>query len=122
MKIAIKFGDNDFHSTWFPIMETLKSAYDYNGELPQTKEELLIIINNLSCGFYLAFQNQFKYNDEKNLEISHTKKYLILTEEELLLNDEVDNYLKSLEPFGGIDNSSTFILDTELYNNNVYVI
>ena len=120
MKIAIKFGDNDFHSTWYPVMETLKQAFDYNGSLPQTKEKLLIIINKISYGFYLAFQNQFMYNGELELRESSTKDYLIIDEGKLLLNEEVDQYLESLAPYGGYDNSSTFILDTELYNNNVY--
>lgn len=122
MKIAIRFGDNDFYSTWNNVMETLQVAYDTYGELPSTKEKLLLMINNVSYGFYLLFQNQFKYHEEAELKVSSTKEYLIMTENELLLNEEVDEYLESLIPFGGIDNSSTFILDTDLHNNNVYCV
>jgi len=122
MKIAIKFGDNDFHSTFNPIMDTLYAAFLYHGGLPENKKKLLIMINSISYGFYLLFQNQFEYNGEISGEVSSTKDYLILTEKKLLLNEEVDEYLKSLEPYGGGDNSSTFILDTSLYNNNIYCV
>jgi hypothetical protein len=112
MKIAIKFGDNDFIKTFDPIMDTLHKAYLYREELPTSKEHLLKIINNLSFSYYLLFQSRGYLETEKN--------YLQLDKSKLLLNEEVDDYLNSLE--SGYDNSSTFILDTELYNNNVYIV
>jgi hypothetical protein len=112
MKIAIRFGDNDFYNTFKPLMENLYLAYQYNKTLPTNKESLLHTINNLSYGFYLSFQ--------QGHESESTKDYLIIDEKKLLLNEEVDLYLKECEEFG--DNSSTFILDTELFNSNVYVI
>lgn len=112
MKIAIKFGDNDFIKTFDPIMDTLFTAYQWREQLPTNKKELLKIINNISFGFYLLFQSREYMEAEK--------QYLQLDESKLLLNEEVDEYLSSLE--SGYDNSSTFILDTELYNNNVYIV
>jgi len=121
MKIAIKFGDNDFINTFNPLMETLFKAWEYNGSLPNNKEQLLILINSLSFGFYMAFQNNFEY-DNLNDGNEYTRNYLQINESKLLLNDEVDSYLESLTPYGGYDNTSTFILDTSLYSNNVYCV
>lgn len=113
MKIAIKFGDNDFIKTFEPIMDTLHKAFLYREELPTSKENLLKIINNMSLSYYLLFQSRGYLETEKT--------YLQLDESKLLI-DEVNSYLNSLVNYGGFDNSSTFILDTELYNNNVYII
>jgi hypothetical protein len=111
MKIAIKFGDNDFINTFHPLMETLYRAYEHSGELPQTKTELLRVINLLVMGHYLLFQNAYYMEADK--------EYLTVTEDQLLLNEEVDEYLKVWKDG---DNSSTFIIDTEVFNNNVFII
>lgn len=114
MKIAIKFGDNDFINTFNPLMTLLFEAFKHTERLPTDKKVLLRLINNISFTFYMLFQSR-NY-------MSEDKEYLQLDETMLLLNEEVDEYLKSLEDYGGFDDSSTFILDTELYNNNVYIV
>lgn len=117
MKIAIRFGDNDFHGTFRNLLQTILNAYEYNERVP-TKEQMLVLINKLAYGHYLLFQNQFEYNDEANMEESHTKEYLEIPMSKLLYNEEVDEYLK--ENYD--DNSETFILDTTLYSNQIYSI
>ena len=118
MKIAIKFGDNDFINTFSPLMDTLFKSYVYHNSLPDNKPQLLKLINSVSFGFYMMFQNRFEY-DNLNDENEHTRKYLQIDENKLLLNEEVDAYLAEV---GAGDNYSTFIIDTDLYNNNVYII
>lgn len=120
MKIAIKFGDNDFYNCFTGVLKTLYEAYKWQDKLPEDKEKLCKIINEISYGCYLAFQNQFSYNDEKSGEFcERTKLYLQIKPEQILLNEEVDAYLAS----DAFMNSETFILDTFLDypgNNPIY--
>jgi len=114
MKIAIKFGDNDFINTFHPLMNLLFEAFKHTGKLPTDKKVLLRIINSISFSFYILFQNSDYMKADK--------AYLQIDESMLLLNEEVDQYLNSLVDYNMQDNYSTFILDTELYNNNVYIV
>ena len=120
MKIAIKFGDNDFYNCFTGVLKTLLEAYKWTDKLPTDKEKLCMIINEISYGCYLLFQNQFSYNDEKTGELcQRTKQYLMISPNQILVNEEVDAYLKS----DAFMNSETFILDTDLDypgNNPVY--
>lgn len=120
MKIAIKFGDNDFYNCFTGVLTTLLAAYKWNESLPTDKEKLCKIINEISYGCYLAFQNQFNYNEEKTGQLcQRTKEYLQIKPTQILLNEEVDAYLKS----DAFMNSETFILDTDLDypgNNPIY--
>lgn len=121
MKIAIKFGDNDFHSTFRAVLEVLHSSFKYNGSLPMDKEKLCFMINTLSPILYLTHQNTYAYNGlekvtnasktEENEEYQNTKKYLQITPDRILLNNEVTEYCKEV---GFSDNSETYILDTDL--------
>jgi hypothetical protein len=120
MKIAIKFGDNDFGNTFKPVLEVLNSAYKYSNVLPFDKEKLCFIINSLSPILYITHQNQYEYNGleevvdgsetTNNTEFIKTKTYLKIKPKDILLNEEVDKYLKEVK----CDNSETYILDTDL--------
>lgn len=127
IKIAIKFGDNDFGNTFYAVLKFLHEAFKHTGHLPTDKKKLQWLINSLSPIIYVSHQNQWEYNGleeaegdttDTNKEFLHTKKYLIkgVRLEDILVNEEVDDYIKSTD----WDNSETFILDTHLYNNNVY--
>lgn len=110
MKIAIIFGDNDYHSTFRGVLYALHGAYKYN--LGSHKEDnfndkdyVLDMINELSLGCNIAWQNS--HNPDKN--------YLKITEDRLLLNEEVDKYLQE----NSDNNYATYVLDTDLdYENN----
>jgi len=125
MKIAIKFGDNDFYNTFIPLLEVLNRAYQWNDKLPEDKNKLCFIINQLSINMYLLFQNQYEYNGMENVvdglktdendEWIHIKDYFKITPENILLNDEVDKYLSETK----WDNSDTYLLDTEVYKDGV---
>jgi hypothetical protein len=120
MKIAIKFGDNDFYNCFTGVLKTLLEAYKWNDRLPIKKAELCKAINEISYGCYLLFQNQFSYNEEKSGELcQRTKDYLQIKPSQILINEEVDAYIKS----DAFMNSETFILDTDLDyegNNPIY--
>ncbi len=128
-KIAIKFGDNDFGNTFRAVLVFLYDAYKYD-KLPEDKEKLCWLINNLSPIAYVSNQNQWVYNGLQNIkadetttnsEFLRTKQYLQITTKQILLNEEVDKYIKSLGK-DAWDNSETFILDTSLFSNNIYSI
>lgn len=120
MKIAIKYGDNDFYNCFTGVLKTILEAYKWQGGMVLDKARLCIIINEISYGCYLLFQNQFSYNEEKSGEINkRTKDYLQIKPSQILINEEVKAYLESDE----FMNSETFILDTDLDyegNNPVY--
>ena len=129
MKIAIKFGDNDFHATFLGVLKTLLEIWEYRRgshyELTTDKPALVEMINELSLGHYLARQltkSHFGHNvtptEQKRTEhIEHIRKYLKITEEKLMVDGEVDRYLKDTLENNNF-NSSTFILDTDLDHEN----
>lgn len=115
MKIALVFGDNDFWKTQYNLMKTLNDAFQWN-ELPDlNKEEICFIINELSMGFYLLFQcrdiSEVIQNSEKQKDY---KDYLFIKPSDVLIDDEVDEYIKE-----NCGNSSTNIIDTDIYTNGV---
>ena len=119
MKIAIKFGDNDFYNCFTGVLKTVLEAYKWQGGMVLDKARFCMIINEISYGCYLLFQNQFSYNEEKTGNIcQRTKDYLKIKPEQILINEEVDAYLAS----DAFMNSETFILDTDLdFENNTPV-
>lgn len=116
MKIAIKFGDNDFYNCFYGVLETIKNARKWNEKVTEDKELLCKIINEISYGTYLLYQNSFEYNEEKSGELcERTRKYLQITPDQILLNEEVTEYLKESD----WDNSETYIFNSDLdYENN----
>lgn len=126
MKIAIKFGDNDFYKTFIPVLKILFLAFQENNRLTIDKNRLCWLINSLSPTTYVAVQNHWEYNGlelavdtETNKEYTSIRQYLHIKPENLLINEEVDALLQNNDVFF---NSEIFILDTSLYNNNVYAI
>lgn len=102
MKIAIKFGDNDFGNCFLGVLQTLLNAYRHTETLPTDKNVLCDIINGLSSSCYLLFQDD-------NLR-DKTKEHIQIKPSQLLINEEVEEYLKITT----WNNSETFILDTDL--------
>lgn len=119
MKIAIKFGDNDFYNCFYGVLETIKNAKKWNDRVTENKEELCKIINEISYGLYLLYQNSFEYNEEKSGELcNRTKVYLQITPDQILINEEVVKYLEEVE----WDNSQTFVFDSDLdFENNTAI-
>jgi hypothetical protein len=120
-KIAIRFCDNDFYFNFRGVLENLANAALEGKGLNITKEQLCFLINQLSLPMYIVFQNTFKYNNLAKDYTGHfkqIKKYLQITEEKLLINEEVDNFLIKTH----WDNAETFILDLTLYANQIYYL
>lgn len=127
-KIAIKFGDNDFHSTFKGVLAMLFDAFKYQGELPEDKQKLCFIINKLSPIAYITHQNTWEYNGlenatgfttEQNEEYTRIEKYLQITPDRILLNKEVDKLIEEGNEIHCF-NCEIFVLDTSLFCNNIY--
>lgn len=109
MLIAIRFGDNDFHKTFMGLMETLNNVVNTrqkNGEdLPEDKERLLEIVNELTYGMYLAFQKR-----DSSPAGNKLRSYLQVRPYQLFLGEEVEAaVIKEMESPDG----SFFYLNTE---------
>lgn len=115
MKLAIRFGDNDFYNTFIPLLQSINSAFHNSDNFPEDKTSLLRFVNELSFPFYLLAQNQLKYNASEE-ELKRMKKYLEISEEQLLLDKEIDEYLKEDIHYNG----ELYLLDTS--NNYVWCL
>lgn len=120
MKIAITIRDNDFWSTFTAVLSIINESYKHRSgchdELDVTnKEALMEIIDELSYGCYLVYQN--------GSPSESTREYLKLKLRKmsfpaLYVNEEVDKLIKEGGPNGWF-NGDVFILDTDLdYPNN----
>lgn len=118
MKLAIKFGDNDFTSTFEGVLKAFNEAYIHNEgshkELDYTnKKNIAYIINNMSYAFFLMRQHKIPHFP---ITAQNTINYLQITEEQIYVDDEVDTLLYKT---GNNRNYEIFILDTDLnYDNN----
>ena len=121
MKIAIRFGDNDFHSTFFGVLKTINEGLKYNSgcydELKieaneQIRETLTIIINELSLGCYLSWQhgNRIITDDKRK----YYKEYLTITKNLVYINEEVDSFMSEHSDHNG----AFFVLDSNLDHKN----
>lgn len=114
MKILIDFHDNDFQRTFEGILEIIRLANNEkicqtDTELNLTKEQWCEVINKISYGMYLLYQNLFEYENDS------TEKYLKITTDRIYLNEEVDKFIQD----GRGGNYSTFVYDSTLdYENN----
>lgn len=114
MKIAIKFGDNDFYYAFTGVLHILKNTLEADKRTSSiselSKEKLAIIINEISYGAYLLYQNLFEYNEEKEGKVcKRCKEYLQITADQILIGNEVDKFYAEVE---GWDNGETYTLNT----------
>lgn len=105
-KIAIVFGDNDFVNTFMPIMEILSDAWAHSEpKFFDDKKKVCEAINLISEGCYLLFQKgDYTERDE------HIREYLKVHPGNVLLNEEVDDYIYRNMKTNNFNNS-TFIVD-----------
>lgn len=109
MKIAIKFHDSDFTNTFLGVLEVIKKS-----NLPLNKEQLCEIINEISYGVYLVYQEGFEYEDRY-----HIKNYLRIETKNILLHGEVDDYLRETEE---IDIPDVFCIYDDTYSSDPYEV
>ncbi len=107
MKIAIRFGDNDF---WLTFIETLKLFNNYIKTTMKTpsKEEVVEFLNNNLTSVYWVKQNKYEYNLDWDAE-----SYLKIKRSQVFFDDEADYIIET-----DFLNGEIFILDTE--TNRVY--
>lgn len=91
MKLVLTFYDRGFFHTFEAVVETLALVYKEWGwkhrELPNDKKYLCEIINGLLYPSYLLHQHDVNENYGYNTE--SLKEYLIIGEENILLNNEI---------------------------------
>lgn len=112
-KLAIKFRDNDFYYTFMPLLDILSESpwFDSNFDVP--KECWVEMINKLSAATYPLFQSRpdmvayGHYTLEEELKrFLEEKKYIKISSDQILLGDEVDEYLSKVDWANG----ETFIV------------
>lgn len=115
MKLMICFHDNDFGNTFRGVLVTLVSALVWDKRIELfTKEQWLSVINEISFGSYILWQNGFRYkNSEDHYE--HIREYLKISEKDLLMNEEVDSFMAEN---GEWQNGESFVLDLELWKSS----
>lgn len=124
-KIAIKFGDNDFINTFTGVLNVLFLSFKYHGSLPEDKKKLCFLINSLAPTMYMIHQlhdvNQAIDSAMNDESLKKTSTYITskVTPDRILVNKEVDEYVKSENV---CFNSEVFILDTTLNSNNIYTL
>lgn len=116
-KIAITFGDNDFY---YLFEDTFKMFFKSKmlKDLGTNKYRISFILSHLLPISYLMNQNCFTYNglnligidepiDSDDKGFNNMNNYFKLRTEQILLNEEVDEYIKNND----WDNGETFIYD-----------
>lgn len=93
-KLGIRFSDNDFYNTLHGFFQTFHDGITWNrhdlaGKL--TKARIVDLYNSLIPGIYLLFQNGYR-------DIGHEfdPTYLKITELNVYLDEEVDDYVEEL--------------------------
>lgn len=129
-KIAILFHDNDFYYTFSGVLKALLAVWQMTDYLPKDKKQLTVLINALAAPMYLANQNCWQYNGldkinpEDTLESDeylHIKKWVTITPDKILIDEEVDDMINTGESDGRFFfNGEYFVLDTTFYSDQVY--
>lgn len=105
--VLIRFGDNDFHNTFIPVLYAVRAWYMGArwSDRFQDRAKLCRLINLLSPPAYEFVQSHRGDIDD------HTKSYIEVTKDKLLLGDEVDDFLINN---ANSANGEWFVLDTRL--------
>ena len=132
MKIAVKFSDNDFYRTFEGVMTAISSLFEWAGhtvegrtyvEFLNDKGKLVKMINDLSYPMYQLYQAQYdcEYSgvDEGDMQDDydkHIKEWLQITEDNVYLGKEIDEFLAS-----DMQYSVFVVLDTYVHDRSFRV-
>lgn len=103
LKLGIRFANNDYYLTMRGILMTLFIASEMGTlnarEFLKNKQHVQLIINQLSYGCYLAFQNPFIHGEEarNNSYAPDRSSYLDIPPEDIFIGDEVPELLNSAD-------------------------
>lgn len=105
--VMVRFGDNDFYSTFIPVLLAMRAWLQYSQEWERykDKDELVGLINKLS---------PIAYDHVQNIEgkgCPTPSGYLQVDEDRILVGTEVDEYLCDKMSQG---NGDWFILDMRI--------
>lgn len=105
--VMVRFGDNDFHSTFIPVLLALRAWLQYSQEWEhyKDKEKLVRLINRLAPIAYDHVQNTHGRGT------STRSDYLQIDADRVLVGTEVDEYLSTKMDQA---NSAWFILDMRI--------
>ena len=117
-KILVHFPDNDFIITWRGVMKALQDAYLFS-RFPETREDLFNAINAIAYPMYLLYQGHSDYDIENDPDfwVRHMKNYLRITQDNLLVGDEVDHFFNQ----GPVNDLHTFYIILGDPLNRVYI-
>lgn len=103
--IGIKFGDNDFGSTFRTLFDIIaKEGLESYRHLD--KESFVALCNRALPGIYWIAQNKMRYQS------GDPASYVQIKEEQVFFDDEVAKFLKDHH---GCCDSDFFVLDTTVY-------
>lgn len=101
-KIGIRFSDNDFATVIETFLELIGNGYKRNGKIELSKEDITNIFNSIAGNLYWLVQDSKTYN----LSMDYVKQfpdydYLTITEKNVFINEEVEEYISKLQKYGG---------------------
>lgn len=111
--ILIQFGDNNFSSIWANVLRIAISDSDFFKI--KDKKKLAFMFSHAAFGIYVLCKNRCQYNGLETYDhkrIIQTQNYLTISEENILLDEEVNEFLEKVywdnsetvyvyqEPFG----------------------
>lgn len=66
MRILYRFGDNDFHSTFFAVFENIGSSFVSSGKVDALRNPVLVcqLINDLAYTMYRVYQDESYPSEE----------------------------------------------------------
>lgn len=118
-KLAIKFHDNDFYYTFQSVLQILSESPWFDDRVSQTKQWWADRINELSTPCEHLFQARVDlvklgYEDST----PSRGNYLKITAKDILLNEEVDEYLAETE----WDNGETHVAISSSYDRQFFAV
>lgn len=111
--IGIHFGDNDFGNTIRAFLRNLMWE-GLDSFRNQSKKDFADLYNKSCEGLYWLCQNK---GNHQHRDTSTTKNYLAITEQNVFLNEEVAEFIKTNKT--GF-NSDFHVLDTQVFEPYIY--
>lgn len=87
--IGLTIHDNDFATTLEKFLEIIKEL-----DFEPTKEQVKKMFIAMAPGIYLAFQNEFKYGDDKQFIYLRDEYF---PEVEVYIEDEIASYIEACD-------------------------
>ncbi len=116
-RIVIRFGDNDFCRAMQGLSVFLLG--NDTPALPNDKEKIAFIINQVFFGCYVFYQNPFEYNGLEKMDknyIAHMKVYLQVNAQSIFVNEEADAYMAK----NRYDNGESIYIDFVNKQSNMF--